>query len=336
MRSADIARSAACLLVFTALTGWAGEARAHPLAPALLQLRETSAGRVDVLWRLPRARPPGGAPLVRLPDRCRRVTEGSVATVATYTEVRWTVDCGDAGIAGAEVEVTGLVAPLSVVVRAVLADGYASDGIVTAGEPRFVVAAAPSPLGVGLRYFRLGVVHIAVGPDHLLFILGLLLLTRTWRRMAVTVTAFTVGHSVTLALAALGLVKLPAGPIELAIALSVLWVAVQVARNTRDHLETQRPWLIAGCFGLLHGLGFAGALAEVGLPRGALVSALLAFNLGIEAGQLAFVLALLGLGAIGRQLFASSPAWVARGPVYAMGTLAAYWCWVRAAAWLGV
>ena len=185
-------------------------------------------------------------------------------------------------------------------------------------------------------YLRLGLVHIVTGPDHLLFVLGLVLLASTWRRIAVTVTAFTLGHSVTLALAATGLVAVPARPIELAIALSVLWVAIEVARGSIATLPARRPWLVAGGFGLLHGLGFASALREAGLPRGPLVTALLAFNVGIELGQLAFVLLLLGLLLLVRPFVTSFPRWATRVPVYVMGTLAAYWCWVRAATWLGV
>ncbi len=318
------------------LLRFAGTVAAHPLAPGLLELREGGSGRYDVLWRLPRARPPGSAPSPRLPPHCRPTTPTATHEAVSHTERRWTVDCGERGVIDSAIEVAGLEAPVTVVVRVTFEDGYATDGIVTADQPSFTVAGAPSRLAVMASYLRLGLTHIVTGPDHLLFVLGLVLLASTWRRIAVTVTAFTLGHSVTLALAATGLVAVPARPIELAIALSVLWVAIEVTRSSIATLPARRPWLLAGGFGLLHGLGFASALREAGLPRGALVTALLAFNVGIELGQLAFVLFLLGLFMLVRPFVASFPGWATRVPVYAMGTLAAYWCWVRAATWLGV
>ena len=184
-------------------------------------------------------------------------------------------------------------------------------------------------------YATLGVAHILTGLDHLLFVAGLLLLARTPRRLVETVTAFTVGHSITLTLAVLDLVRVPVAPIELAIALSVFWLAVELARTPRrPTLVQRRPSLLAGLFGLLHGLGFAAALQAVGLPSGDVPLALVAFNAGIEAGQLGFVAVCLLAAAALRRLPLAWPRWARELPLYAMGSLAAFWCFERAAALL--
>ena len=161
----------------------------------------------------------------------------------------------------------------------------------------------------------------------------MLLLVGGGRRLIQTITAFTVGHSVTLSLAATGFVHFPSRPIEVAIALTVFWLAVDLARHGERRASWMRraPWLMAGSFGLLHGLGFAGALSEAGLPAGEIPLALFSFNVGIETGQLLFVAAMLAAAALLRALVADLPGWVARVPVYAMGSLAAYWFLERSA-----
>lgn len=315
----------------------ATSADAHPLAPALLQLQAAGGGRFDVRWRLPILRGRGRPPEPRLPAHCRPLAAPTATIGDRYVDETWTVDCGTRGLLGSALEIARLTVPSTVVVRVVLDDGRVADGVVTADAPSFVVPPSATLGGVAGSYLRLGLDHIATGPDHLLFVLGLVLLAPTWRRVAGTVTAFTVGHSVTLALAALGIVRLPPGPIEFAIAVSVFVVAVQVARrDLAGHATADHTWPLAACFGLLHGLGFAAALTDAGLPAGAIPLALLAFNAGIELGQLAFIVVLAALSTLARRAFAALPRWTARIPAYVMGTLAAYWCFERAAAWLGV
>jgi hypothetical protein len=186
-------------------------------------------------------------------------------------------------------------------------------------------------------YALLGVEHILTGWDHLLFVLGLVLLVGPGRMLLWTVTAFTAGHSITLALASLGLVNVPQGATEAAIALSIYLLAVELVRSSggRVTFMQRAPWLVAGGFGLLHGLGFAGALAAVGLPQGEIPLALFAFNVGIELGQLAFVGTILaGMAALGR-LRVTWPTWVSPAPAYAIGALAIYWFLERVAGSLG-
>jgi hypothetical protein len=167
----------------------------------------------------------------------------------------------------------------------------------------------------------------------LLFVFGLLLLADGTRRLVATVTAFTIGHSITLSLAALGVVRFPSAFIEVVIAGTILLLALELARPDArpDNALRRRPWLVACAFGLLHGFGFAGALAEIGLPEDEIPMALFSFNVGIELGQLAFVVVVLVARALVAPRVARAPAWVLRAPVTAMGALASYWCFDRAA-----
>ena len=192
-------------------------------------------------------------------------------------------------------------------------------------------------------YLRLGIEHILFGFDHLLFVLALVILVRDWRRVALTVTAFTVAHSITLAAATLGLINVPGPPVEAAIALSIVLVAVEIvnARRGVPSLTARWPWLVAFCFGLLHGFGFASALAEVGLPHHAIPIALLFFNLGVEIGQLVLVAVVLTAGEQFRRAIALrlKPVLVQRTvdrldvtAAYVIGAVAAYWIIERTSA----
>jgi hypothetical protein len=182
-----------------------------------------------------------------------------------------------------------------------------------------------------LGYLRLGVEHILFGIDHLLFVLGLILLVGGLGPLMKTITAFTLAHSITLGLATLGVVRIPQAPVEAVIALSIVFLAAELVRQGRGEtgLTARRPWLVAFAFGLLHGLGFAGALSDVGLPPGDVPSALLLFNVGVEAGQLAFVVAALALVRAVQSL--PAPAWRRLEGVsaYAIGSLAAFWVMQR-------
>ena len=198
----------------------------------------------------------------------------------------------------------------------------------------FVVPEAASGWEVARTYLALGVEHILGGVDHLLFVLALLLVVRGFTLLFKTITAFTVAHSLTLALAALGVVNVPGAPVEAVIALSILFLACEIVRTYggQTGLTARYPWVVAFTFGLLHGLGFAGALAEVGLPQTAIPLALLFFNVGVEVGQLLFVVAaLVVVGLIRRTRFAW-PAWSWQVPAYGIGSVAAFWCVERVAA----
>jgi hydrogenase/urease accessory protein HupE len=201
------------------------------------------------------------------------------------------------------------------------------------------VTASPGSFEVARTYTRLGIEHILTGFDHLLFVLALVLLVRGTRRLLWTVTAFTLAHSITLALATLGVIRVPGPPVEATIALSIVFVASEIVQQARgrEGLAARKPWLVAFSFGLLHGLGFAGALAEVGLPQNAIPLALLFFNLGVEIGQLLFIAAVLLLARLAQRLAAGriDPARASLVAAYAIGGMASYWVIERVSAFWG-
>jgi hypothetical protein len=333
---ADRARRCTLALVALAIaTVGAREAGAHALSPALLLLHEQPGGRVDVTWKLPVLRMVGADLQATLPPDCPPAGAPTVEDDNESVTTRWTIDCGAGGLVGKEVGVDGLgPAKTDALLRLELADGRALDTVLRAHEPSLVVPGREAHAVLATRYVTLGIEHILTGWDHLLFVFGLLLLAagRT-RALVATVTAFTLGHSVTLTLAVLDLARVPPAPVEVLIAFSIFVLAVELARPAGPDAPTamrRRPWLMAAAFGLLHGLAFAGTLRAAGLPAQAIPTALLAFNVGIEIGQLAFVLTILAATRALRPLVHRVPLWSRALPVYAMGSLAACWMIQRA------
>jgi hydrogenase/urease accessory protein HupE len=310
---------------------------AHPLSPALLDVEEVAGGRVEVRWKTSPLKVPGSNVEPLLPEHCK-VIDTPVATEQPGSIIiRWTMDCAPRGLVGYRIGFSGLGdSKTDALVRVKLADGRLTRGVVRAAEPFLLVPERESSFAVLRSYAELGVEHILTGLDHLLFVFGLLMLVAGFKPLLETVTAFTVGHSITLSLAALGFVDLPSRPIEVLIAFSVFLLAVELSRSADapPTLLRRFPWLIAGIFGLLHGLGFAGALAEVGLPQADIPLALFSFNVGIELGQIAFVVVVLTLKRLLEPLLVRLPHWIELVPLYAMGGLAAFWCFERAAAML--
>jgi hydrogenase/urease accessory protein HupE len=245
---------------------------------------------------------------------------------------RWTIRA-PIGLEGSEIRVHGLEATMvDALVRIELEDGRVMSRLLRPDAPAMTITPETGGLAAG-GYFALGVEHILLGIDHLLFVLALVLIVRGVGLLVKTITAFTVAHSVTLALATLGVVNVPPAPVESVIALSIVFVAVEIVRSRRGQrgLTERAPWLMAGFFGLVHGFGFAGALAAVGLPRNDIPLALLLFNLGVEAGQLLFVAALLGVIALLRRINLPQEHWVRLVPPYAIGSLAMLWVIERTA-----
>ena len=320
------------LLLVLALSAPAG---AHPLAPSLLDVREGESGQVDVTWKTSLLQPTGSDLRPELPPHCTPVGEPTVTRDSSSVTVTWREDCGERGLVGERLHVRGLErSRTDALVRVGLRDGRALQAVLNGRDASLRVAALQGPGSVLADYGRLGLEHILTGLDHLLFVLGLVLLVAGRRALLYTVTAFTVGHSVTLSLAVLGYVDFPTAWVELGIAISILVLAAELSRpagNSASRLR-RRPWELAFAFGLLHGLGFAGALAEVGLPPEEIPLSLLAFNLGIEVGQVLFVIAVLGIQTLFRGAVARGPGWLHALPSYAIGTLAAFWCFERAAA----
>jgi hydrogenase/urease accessory protein HupE len=330
-------RAVLVLLAALALAGLARSARAHPLAPSLLDVRLGADGRADVLFKTPALQPAGSRIEPLLPDHCRPQGDPEVTEEGSAALVRLRVDCGERGLVGARLGFSGLSdSRTNALVRVELPGGFVQRGVVHGGEPTLEVTGAPSAWQTARDYVWLGFGHILGGIDHLLFVLGLLVLVRGARMLVETVTAFTLGHSVTLSLAALGFVRAPTGPIEVAIAASIVWLAVEIAQPSSDRPASpwRRPRTLAGGFGLLHGFGFAGALAEVGLPAADIPLALGGFNLGIELGQLCFVALLVAIHLALRRLGMLAPAWGSRALAYSIGSLASFWMFERAASLL--
>jgi hypothetical protein len=313
-------------------------ALAHEVRPAYLELRELDATTWDVLFKVPARGEQRLGISVRLPETCRVSQFVAKAAPGAHVE-RWRASC-EGGLVGGRVAIDGLeLTRTDVLARVQSADGSGQTVRLTPGAPGFILSGEARFAEVAGTYFGLGVEHILLGIDHLAFVLGLLFLVASWPRLLGTITAFTVAHSFTLAAATLGFVHVAQAPVEAAIALSIVFVATEVAHGAtgRPALAARRPWLVAFGFGLLHGLGFAGALRSVGLPEDAVPAALAFFNVGVEVGQLLFVAAVFALFGIMRRLWVSaSDTWaiaaqVARPAAYAIGIPAAFWLIQRTA-----
>jgi hydrogenase/urease accessory protein HupE len=320
------------LLVMTvaAAMAAAAPATADDFRPAYLQIEQTGTDRYDVLWKVPaldesrlmKVRPqfPPGSAVVS-PMRSSFANGAAVQ--------RWQIRVPD-GLEGKSIEFPGLAeSRIDVLARLTRADGSVQLERIMAIDPQFVVKSTPGPFEVVQTYTMLGIEHILTGFDHLCFVLALVLLVRGYRRLFWTVTAFTLAHSLTLALATLDLVHVPGPPVEATIALSIVFVASEIIQmhRGREGLAARQPWLVAFAFGLLHGLGFAGALAEVGLPQNSIPLALLFFNVGVEIGQLFFIAAVLVLARVMILIAANRielrP--LVPVPAYLIGGIASYW-----------
>jgi hydrogenase/urease accessory protein HupE len=316
------------LVLVAALAVLAPSALAHEVRPAYLELQQTADDTYDVLWKVPARNAEERLALdVQFPDDCVSVSEprGFFAGNA-YTE-RYTIRRAG-GLAGAEIRIAGLAATFTdALVRVETLDGTSQLARLSASSTSFVVEAAPGRTQVAAIYTRLGVEHILLGIDHLLFVLALIIATQGGWKLVKTVTAFTLSHSITLSLAALGVVHVPTRPVEATIALSIVFVASEIVRARRGHesIALRSPWVVAFTFGLLHGLGFAGALSDVGLPQTHIPVALVFFNIGIEMGHLLFVGVVLALLASLRRTSGYLPRWAYLVAPYAIGTMGTFW-----------
>ncbi len=325
----------AVLGVGLALAALAGAAHAHESRPLYVEIEEREVGVYEVRWRAASSLPGADAVEARLAAPCEPVAPPvTIAEPAARAVVRaWR--CDTAGARSVEIRWPEWNPSTPALVRVVRASGEVRTAVLGPDEARWVVPERETRAGVARDYTLLGVRHILEGLDHLLFLACLVLLARGFRRLLVTITGFTLAHSVTLALAALDLVRIPVAPVEAAIALSVLFVASELARGRRDSLTWRYPLAVSSSFGLLHGFGFAAVLGETGLPQTEIPVALACFNLGVEIGQVFFVATLLAAAALARRLRWIEPdAWpqLERAAVYAVGCTAAFWTLARLAA----
>ena len=321
-------RSAFLAIVFVVLASFQG-ASAHDARPAYMQVTEIAPQRYEVIWRTPVLSGMRLPVVLRFPANTRSVTEPVLRELSDSLVERRIIETGG-GLTGTRIEIVGLQATITdALVSVQMLDGTYSTTLVRPSKPWIDIATSRSPLEVATAYLVHGIEHILFGYDHLLFVLALILIVRSTRMLLLTVTAFTVAHSITLSLATLGVVHVPGPPVEATIALSILLLASEIIRSDRGQasMTAKWPWLVALSFGLLHGFGFASALTEIGLPQGDIPLALFAFNVGVEAGQLMFIAVV--LAALRCAKLIMFPALVERHArsvaSYAIGTMAAYW-----------
>jgi hydrogenase/urease accessory protein HupE len=320
-------RSMLAALTGLVLASASGTASAHELRPGMLELRETQPGTYALLWK----RPAGGEVEIRiapvLPADCRFAAPGASQLTPGALVVRGTVTC-DGGLRGRTIAIGGLGSTFTdVLVRVDHADGWQETHLVKPTNPTLTLGERTTALQRSGAYLRLGIEHILLGADHLLFVLGLLLIVRERWMLVKTITSFTLAHSITLAIATLGYASAPLPPLNAAIALSILFLGPEIVRawQGQSSFTIRHPWVVAFAFGLLHGFGFASGLATMGLPRTELPLALLLFNVGVELGQIAFVLLVILLERAFRVLRIEWPRPVAALPGYVVGSLGAFW-----------
>ena len=323
------------IMAFVYTVGIASVSYSHALQPGYLEIRLIEGETYAVMWKTPAI---GSRPMkitARLPESCDQRSSGQPIWDGAAYVARWISDCTN-GLEGGVILVEGLDrTSTDVLIRFDFADGTSEARRLTPTDPFFIVPSQPNALEVARTYSLLGIEHILFGIDHLLFVLALLMLVKGTRRIVVTVTAFTIAHSLTLAGATLGFVNKSVPPVEAVIALSIMFVASEIIRSRRGcpGLTEKYPWAVAFTFGLLHGFGFAAALAEIGLPPSSIPLALLFFNIGVEIGQLLFVAFVLISIVLARQIMLrislAQPAWFWAVVPYAIGSLAAYWVFQR-------
>ncbi|MFN0024424.1 MAG: HupE/UreJ family protein [Parvularculaceae bacterium] len=314
-------RNAALAALFALLT--ALPAAAHESRPLFIEIAEEAGNRVTVRAVAPASVESANLPAVALGAPCQIV--GAERRAQRNLEASY--QCGTLSGAALTIDWPAYNPSVTTLVRATFASGETRTAILPPGEARWLFPEPQSFSGVAKSYFIIGVEHIVFGIDHLLFLAGLLFIAGTFRRAIVTATGFTIAHSLTLALVALDILRVPVPAVEAVIALSIVFLAAEIARGNRATLAWRRPALVASAFGLVHGAGFAAALAEIGLPATERTAALLFFNIGVEAGQIALILAVFGLLHAARivSLLPPKQGKMALAFGYAIGIVAAFW-----------
>ncbi|MEE4218660.1 MAG: HupE/UreJ family protein [Xanthomonadales bacterium] len=328
------------LVVLLALcAGLRGEAFAHQSQPGSLELRQLGADRYEVIWRAPIYYGRPHPARLQLPDNWQTVGEPTVRQLSDSALHRRIVTVGRASINGSVIRFPGLEGTITdVFVRVSRLDGTTYTQVVRPSRPDAVLRGERPWYVSSLEYLAVGFHHIILGVDHLLFILGLLIIVQGRMMLLKTISAFTVAHSITLALATLGYANVPTQPLTAAIALSILFLGPEIVRVWRGETSftIRHPWVVAFAFGLLHGFGFASGLSVTGMPRAELAPALLFFNVGVELGQLGFVALILILLQSFKKIELRWPRWVNVLPGYTVGSLGAYWTIQRVMIMLGV
>ena len=327
------------LLLFLTLLGATSIVRADEFRPAMLDIVEQENGWVDVTWKVPlvKGKPVPVTPV--LPEYFEPMGSGTSRQMAGTRIDYASFRTDGRSLTGTTIVLEGLAAvPMDVLVRVALNDGTEYSAMLRSGKVSFTIPERPTRGELAVSYWQMGTIHILEGFDHLLFLLTLLLIVNGMWPLLKTVTAFTLAHSLTLALATLDLVRIPSNPTEAVIALSIVLLAVEVVRKNQGELTLSErfPWMVAFTFGLVHGLGFAGALSEIGVPQYDIPLTLLMFNLGVETGQVLFVVAVSLLLAGLHRIHNHSALTLARATPYVIGGVAAFWTIERTVGFLSV
>jgi len=289
-------RSGVAIVIALIVLAWASRVSAHESRPIYVEITETNSEVFAVQWKVPTTVSPANVPAVRLPANCAPVGEGMASVTSAEFLRRQVYRCPD-GLTGQVITIEFPVFNPSItsLVRVQLLSGEKHTGIVRPGEETWRIPERETWLAVARDYTRLGILHIWGGIDHLLFLGCLLLIAGRGHRVIITITGFTLAHSVTLALSALDIVRVPVPPVEAVIALSIVFLASEIAKKPRDTLTYRHPIIVSSSFGLLHGFGFAAVLRDIGLPQTEIPASLLFFNIGVEIGQIIFVLGVVGV-----------------------------------------
>lgn len=300
----------------------------HESQPGMLDLRQIAENRYEVIWRAPIYYGKPHPARLELPEHWQDVAEPTVRRLPDSQLFRRIVAVGDEGVEGSLLRFHRLESTITdVFVRLNRLDGSVMTAVARPSKPYVELRGERSLNTVARDYIGLGFHHILQGVDHLLFVMGLLLIVKSRKMLVKTVTAFTVAHSITLAIATFGYARVPIPPLNAAVALSILFLGPEIVRTWRGQtsLTIRFPWCVAFLFGLLHGFGFASGLTTTGMPKSELLPALLFFNVGVELGQLAFVFIMLALVRSFKILDVRWPRWAELAPGYAVGSLGAYW-----------
>lgn len=303
--------------------------QAHPLAPGLLALNETKDNQFQGVWKLPKKIAAIGQLKPVFPDICQLHEVKQALAEGTGRSQSFQLHCSE-HLIGQGIGVEGMSKRGSgVLLRIKFSDSRIIHQMLGPQNKIFIIPSKQSLLEVVKRYLSLGIDHLIAGIDHVLFVITLALLVGWSKQLFWTITFFTIGHSITLSMTALGAVSLPSFFVEAMIALSICWAAADALKLDNTGIIQSRPWLMSGGFGLLHGMGFAGALAEIGLPQQALLPALAAFNVGIEIGQLLIVGLLFFILYIATLMSLRLPSIIKKMGFYIIGITGAIWFWQR-------
>jgi hydrogenase/urease accessory protein HupE len=301
---------------------------ADEIRMAYLELKENKKDNFSIIFKIPSK---AGRKLnltAKLPSTCKEISQIKTQLVNNAYLNSWEIEC-DGTILGSKISITGLKETnTNLLLHLEFIEGVSQTKVLTPENQSYEVPGTNSSLQIAGTYTFLGIEHILEGFDHLLFVFALLLIAKSMRQLVLTITAFTLAHSITLAGVTFGYLKLPQQPIEAIIALSIIFLAMEIVHKKRgiDGIASRFPWIVSFTFGLLHGFGFAGALAEIGLPQQSVPLALLFFNVGVETGQLIFVTVVVLIGIILKKI--TRPLLLERArtlTVYGIGSLASFW-----------